>query len=246
MKRRKRRCLKFLDDIITKEYLVKNHIEDGISLREIGRMNDCEITTISKYVKKYGLKANPKRKDLTGKVFGRWTVISFSHTDRHGGSVWNVECECGKKKKVSATTLKSGGSTSCGCYNKEVIWMGCGDLSMSYFGRIKAGALKRKLEFSIDIEYIWNLFQNQGGKCALSGVDLVMDRGYAQNLSKVWEKRVQTASLDRIDSSKGYVYGNVQWVHSKINLMKLNFSEPHFFEWCRNITEFQKSKPEKG
>ena len=41
-----------------------------------------------------------------------------------------------------------------------------------------------------------------------------------------------TASLDRIDSSKGYVKGNIQWVHIAINFMKHSLPEEEFVRWC--------------
>lgn len=48
-----------------------------------------------------------------------------------------------------------------------------------------------------------------------------------------------TASLDRIDSSFGYILNNVQWVHKDVQRMKSDFSEAHFVETCRKITENQ-------
>ena len=47
--------------------------------------------------------------------------------------------------------------------------------------------------------------------------------------------RNATASLDRIDSSKGYIEGNVQWVHKKINYMKQQFNQTEFIEWCKKV-----------
>ncbi len=57
-------------------------------------------------------------KNLTGKYFGKWKVISF---DRRDGKnyFWNVECECGTKKSTNIGLLRSGQSKSCGCgFNK--------------------------------------------------------------------------------------------------------------------------------
>jgi len=45
----------------------------------------------------------------------------------------------------------------------------------------------------------------------------------------------QTASLDRIDSSKGYIEGNVQWVHRKINMMKQSYTQEEFIELCQAV-----------
>jgi len=47
---------------------------------------------------------------------------------------------------------------------------------------------------------------------------------------------VYTASLDRIDSSKGYIEENVHWVHKRINVMKGNMSEQEFLNFCEAVT----------
>jgi hypothetical protein len=57
------------------------------------------------------------RIDLTGQKFGRLTVVSFSHAKQR--SFWNCVCECGTAKTVLGKSLKSGGSRSCGCLQKE-------------------------------------------------------------------------------------------------------------------------------
>lgn len=44
-----------------------------------------------------------------------------------------------------------------------------------------------------------------------------------------------TASLDRIDSTKGYVEENVQWVHKDVNFMKSNLTEQRFKELISKI-----------
>ena len=56
-------------------------------------------------------------KDLTGMVFGRLTVTSFSHTKKH--AYWNCLCECGNTKVVSSAYLLGGSTSSCGCIKKE-------------------------------------------------------------------------------------------------------------------------------
>lgn len=59
-----------------------------------------------------------KRIDLTGKKFGRLTVISFSHMNgKH--SYWNCQCDCGNECKVRIDCLKTGLVKSCGCLQYE-------------------------------------------------------------------------------------------------------------------------------
>lgn len=65
------------------------------------------------------IKINTLVKDLTDRVFGRWHVISFSHTTNIGHAYWNCVCECGTHRAVSGTSLIRGSSKSCGCFNRE-------------------------------------------------------------------------------------------------------------------------------
>ena len=46
-----------------------------------------------------------------------------------------------------------------------------------------------------------------------------------------------TASLDRIDSSRGYDADNIQWVHKDINWMKQDFSQSEFIAYCRRVSK---------
>lgn len=66
-----------------------------------------------------------QRINLTNKVFGRLTVVSYSHhvdsRTRPGSYThyWNCLCDCGNYKTVIQGHLKSGNVSSCGCYRKE-------------------------------------------------------------------------------------------------------------------------------
>jgi len=100
-------------------------------------------------------------------------------------------------------------------------WKGHGEISARYWNSIKNDAARRGYEFSITIEYAWNLFLKQNKKCTLTGYSLCM-------LSK--PKR--TASLDRIDNTRGYTHENVQWLHINLNKMKSIHSQDEFIELC--------------
>lgn len=47
-------------------------------------------------------------------------------------------------------------------------------------------------------------------------------------------------SLDRIDSNKGYIENNIQWVVKEINFMKNNLTEKEFFILCNSVSNFKK------
>lgn len=178
---------------------------------------------------------NMKLDDLTGRTFGNITVVSYSHrviNGSHYHHYWNCIDNDGYKKKISSSNLKSGRVKSCSGLNKRkrkhhARWSGYGDISGSYLYQIKSGAKIRNIHFSITIEFMWKLFLHQNKRCALSGVELTFptcDR-----------KRDGTASLDRIDSNKGYVKDNVQWVHKDLNIIKNNHDLDYFIEMCKNV-----------
>lgn len=83
------------------------------------------------------------------------------------------------------------------------------------------GRYDRPVELNITKAYIILLFQKQKGVCALSGLPIILG---------------DTASLDRIDPSKGYLKDNVWWIHKDLNKMKSAFSLEHFIYLCGVIT----------
>lgn len=72
-----------------------------------------------------------KREDLTGRVFGRLTVIEYAGYIKKQ-AMWKCKCECGEEKIVRKTSLVSGKTKSCGCLKKEV----ANDLTGQEFGKL--------------------------------------------------------------------------------------------------------------
>ena len=172
-------------------------------------------------------------KRLIGSKFGKLEVIDFSGYSKGNKTRWLCKCECGNTKIVRNDCLQSLATQSCGCINKQIgsdskSYKGYEDLALYFFNSMKNGAIRRNLEFSITIEDAWNLFLKQNKKCIYSGWDLLLPS------SKKLEK---TASLDRIDSSKGYTVDNIQWVHKDINVMKMNYSHEYFMKIVQAIAK---------
>lgn len=57
--------------------------------------------------------------DLTGKRFGKWTVLKRVENDKHRSPKFLCKCDCGTLKEVLSFTLRNGSSTNCSCYIKE-------------------------------------------------------------------------------------------------------------------------------
>ena len=220
------------NSIFTKEYLLKEHKEKDRSLREIAKEHGCTLGCITRYMRKFEIEANDPFYALAGHKIEMLTVFDMAYT-KDGSSYWNVKCDCGNTKVVKGASLVRRAIVSCGCWNKEKCWEGVGDLSKTYWRRLVKHATERGLAFEIDIHHAWKIFESQKGKCALSNESIVLDRSYSDSYKKTETK--QTASLDRIDSTKGYIQGNVQWVHKRINSMKSNLTDGDFIEWCKKV-----------
>jgi hypothetical protein len=116
-------------------------------------------------------------------------------------------------------------------------WKGYKLISGGYFASIKRSADSRNLEFDINIEYLNELFELQNGKCAISGLDIILPRSDESRSTGEY-----TASLDRKNSNLGYIKNNLQWVHKWVNKMKQNLQEDEFLYLCSLITDNNKDK----
>jgi hypothetical protein len=178
-----------------------------------------------------------KRKNIIGNKYGLLTVVKYSHADHRRKSNYLCKCDCGEEVVVRQDRLTIGDKIDCGCINrnppgnKSKSWKGYKEIPQAFWYRCQNGAEVREIEFKITIEYAWTLFLKQKRKCALTGKELKFD-----SRNKVKDG---TVSLDRIDSSKGYIKGNVQWVDKWINLMKLDFSEEEFIQKCKEVVNYK-------
>lgn len=140
------------------------------------------------------------------------------------------KCDCGKTTKISRG--KFGLTSSCGCRlstkgENNHNWTGYKNIQGSVWCGYVRNAKIRGIPFEITIKDGWEKFEKQEGKCSISGVNIVFGRRH---------KTPTTASLDRIDSTKGYTKDNIHWVHKKINQIKMDMSLSEFIDWCKKVT----------
>lgn len=172
-----------------------------------------------------------------GEIFDYWTVIdnNVKNVYKKARSIL-CKCKCGKESYVQIPALINKLSKGCPCRaidkNREKRNY-IGDISETFWGRIQKSAKKRNIFFSITKEYAWDLFLKQNKKCKLSGLEIVIEKSL--NRKKGYSNI--TASLDRINSSLGYIEGNVQWVHKDVNYIKQDLEESYFKKLCKLITE---------
>jgi len=167
-------------------------------------------------------------KSHTGEVFGTKTVGKFVKKSHNGFHIYEVFCSaCGKteERRYQKSDLK------CRCVCRTRKSFDYEDISCGYLTGIKKRARLKGHEYSVSAKYLWELYEAQGGKCSISGEPIGFVKPYAKN------ERLQTASLDRIDSSKGYIEGNLQWVHKYVNNMKMSLDQGVFIRMCKKISE---------
>lgn len=83
-------------------------------------------------------------------------------------------------------------------------------------------------------EFVFKLFEEQKGKCALSGKEMTYLTGEGYVPTNI--------SIDKIDPENGYVEGNVQLVCRKANEIKRSSSDEELIEWCEAILSHKKNK----
>jgi len=177
-----------------------------------------------------------KKQNLSGNVYGHLKVIVLDHI-KNGHQYWKCKCDCGTETVVKHSHLTGHTVRTCGCshlvlQDKHPHWKGYKEISGAYFSVVKRSAKKRNLPFDLTIEEMWSIFEKQNRRCALTGELL--------EFNKCLRSTNGTASLDRIDSSKGYTIGNVQWVHKFINTMKQDLTEKEFARYCQMVVDFRK------
>jgi hypothetical protein len=157
----------------------------------------------------------------------QFALVAGDHARRNKKVVWECRCECGNLVLLTINQLRH--YKSCGCNHRKLgeenhRWKGHGGIPGSFWAAFRSSARRRGITIGISIEEAWTIFLRQDRKCALSDVQLDFAIPYKGGNT--------TASLDRIDSSKGYCPGNVQWVHKIINLMKWNLTTKRFVYFC--------------
>ena len=172
-----------------------------------------------------------------GDKIAEWTVIQESFSDK-GIMKSLCQCSCGQKQIVENRSLNNTlegkmnhRTTSCGCTRRV-------DIYAQYLRTIERGAKGRGLELSITATDIKELLEKQNHKCALSGLDIQLSNTYNAQT----KNSVNDASIDRIDSSKGYTIDNIQWVNKYINFMKQDINQGDFINFCHIISNHQKDK----
>lgn len=173
-----------------------------------------------------------KRKDLKGTIFGRLTVLDYSHTHKspggQGHAMWHVSCSCGVKKIVSGGNLING-VKSCGCLKKDGLnKKPIGEASFNAkYGMYRHSAKKRGFEFSLTKNEFKSIVLKPCKYCGQEPSNL----HHAINCNGSFVSN----GVDRVDSSKGYLTNNCVPCCEVCNKMKLDYSVDSFLAHVEKI-----------
>lgn len=166
-------------------------------------------------------------RDLSGLVFGLWTVISFDRVrgrERH----FLCQCECGEVRSVGFSTLTGGKSKSCGCRRR----LPYGAASRNAIYRTyERGAIRRGIRFELGSKQFASLTSKSCYYCgdppSQSHHSLRTCSPYIYN------------GIDRINPIKGYITGNCVPCCGICNWMKGRLTRSKFLRQCRKIMKVQ-------
>jgi hypothetical protein len=163
--------------------------------------------------------------DLTGKKFGKLTVIKRHGITKNNAVTWECKCECGKTTYIEGVHIREGHTKSCGCLNythrmsrtrQYQIWAKM--IDRCYNTKIKS--YKYYGQKGVKVCDKWRTFE---------GFWEDMQDGYADNLS-----------IDRIDFNGNYEKLNCRWVpfseqgknRSNVEIIEYNGEKHNLREWA--------------
>lgn len=184
----------------------------------------------------------PRRiEDLSGKIFGRLSVLRFSGKIAHGQTFWTCQCDCGNKKDISRNCLlhKKEPTRSCGCLQKDKARANrkhgmCGHPLYKVWTCMKQRCLNPK-----NPDY--HLYGGRGiticDRWKNDFRNFLNDMGNPPNQGQ----HKGQLSIHRIDNDKGYYPGNCRWANTEEQALEkrrmvtltINGETKPLLTWCK-------------
>lgn len=168
--------------------------------------------------------------DLTGRVFGEWTVLRRHQENYRNNSRWLCRCSCGTVRVLTGTNLRNGKSTSCG------------------HSRLTAGGLSHSYQSEYDTwrqmiirctDPSCRQYKDYGAR----GIRVSPGWNDFQTFLDDMGPRPPGCQLDRVDNDGDYRPGNCRWVppivnvhnSTRVRILKYDGLSLPVAEWARRL-----------
>lgn len=164
--------------------------------------------------------------DITGQRFGR-LVVEGIHERRNSKIYWLCWCDCGGTAITRADFLKTGHTTSCGCYHEELIKEGTNTTHKMWDSKTYKSYYAMVQRCTNPNHQHYHLYKNR------NICDRWTERNGFINFLEDMGERPEGMTLDRIDNMKGYDKDNCRWVKHLEQMRNTNRSKWWFVEGIR-------------
>lgn len=178
--------------------------------------------------------------DLSGRVFGKLTVLALHHVRQRSESekriirrmrMWLCRCECGKQKVIPQENLMRGDTRSCGCiFGKNPhgrLPQYEASLNQIY-SSYKKGARTRDLVFDIPEDDFEKLVT---ANCHYCGIEPLQGWCRHRDINGV----LLHNGVDRMDHNIGYIMSNVVTCCKRCNISKREMGYDEFLNWVERV-----------
>lgn len=180
-----------------------------------------------------------EKQELIGKRFGSLVVCSLAAPQPKSGSTrYYCKCDCGEVTTPSRSDLLGGKSRSCGCFvGKQANEFGIPSVQRKHKGKYnKIEASTREIYSTYKSKCKrknreWGLSYEQFRDLIFSSCSYCGSPPSNQHRSNYHEGTTAYNGIDRIDSTVGYVEGNVVTSCAKCNVAKQSMSALEFISW---------------
>lgn len=175
-----------------------------------------------------------RKLDLTGQKFGMLTAVKPVGIKKGSGNViWLFHCDCSSNVKRIGSVISTGKMANCGC----VLALPAGEAAFNtLFKQYQRSAKDCNRTFELTKEQFRTFTQGNCWYCGIKPSTFVkpgrMKGGYLYN------------GLDRMDSKRGYVLGNVVSCCQTCNIAKHTMTQDEFRNWITKVYKHWVEVPE--